>query len=566
MIGDCSMIFDNSAPFAMSALGTMVKVRESSNLMFLASVVAVAFHVLMWIVGRLLGRNCLWRERHKAFEDFRCCVSAMKFSCCPKRKTRWFQCSKKRWNHQRKECGSSDTEFSICRMTCPLQRAAACYKLHLPPPLPCKQRRSKRTKSSESAQEESKATSQPGESKVSPISPPVQRQASLIDLARMQQWKAILAQPIRRRDARNRDADGLYPLHWAVSGGPPVEVVQALLEAYPSAVRKRDSEGSTPLHFASCYSASNAVHNALLKLYPEAATTPDRYGRVPLYHAVEKSAGRSVLETLVQAAPNMILKPCTPTPHEGKVTRVLATRTPLFIAWANLDRHAKQSFKGRHWEKACFLTEAAFCQRKTGTFKLPDQSSFNILSTVIALDMYLPEAVFDLAMASSPGQVYVKDLRSGHYPLHVAAASHVHSSQRTRVLLERLLEANRTCAVERDALGFSPLALALDSGKSWEMIQPLFLAAPEVLTWRDAVTNLPPVLLAASAQDRATTMATESSAANVDPCGLLTRKQHELLRGVVASGSGGTKAEGDPETEHTDTIFALLQADPSCIQ
>jgi hypothetical protein len=44
------------------------------------------------------------------------------------------------------------------------------------------------------------------------------RQAPLIDLARMQHWSLLIERAAKhKREARYRDADGLLPLHWAVS-------------------------------------------------------------------------------------------------------------------------------------------------------------------------------------------------------------------------------------------------------------------------------------------------------------------------------------------------------------
>lgn len=193
-------------------------------------------------------------------------------------------------------------------------------------------------------------------------------ESTLLDLVRMQQWNAILSHPyagslLRRRNAKVRDADGLYPLHWACSGGPPVTVIQALLEIYPSAARKDDKEGSTPLHYACHYSATLPVVEALLSVYPKAAHLQDRYGRTPLYHSVEKSANLSILKALIKVNPGAITTPCLPTHLRGEapdcptsllgggdMARALALRTPLFQIWAEViaDSHTKAAYRGRN--------------------------------------------------------------------------------------------------------------------------------------------------------------------------------------------------------------------------
>ena len=122
------------------------------------------------------------------------------------------------------------------------------------------------------------------------------RKTNLRDLARMQYWSLLIERALKhRKEARYMDADGLLPLHWAVSGGPPVEVVEALLRAYPDGASALDYEGSTPLHFACHYGANKNVVELLLSAYPDGISKQDRYGRSPLFHAVDKRANLEVV-------------------------------------------------------------------------------------------------------------------------------------------------------------------------------------------------------------------------------------------------------------------------------
>ena len=66
-------------------------------------------------------------------------------------------------------------------------------------------------------------------------------------------------------------ADGDMPLHCAAQNSSSVAVVQALLAAYPEAVKTTTKGGHTPLHIAAQNSSSVAVVQALLAAYPEAA-------------------------------------------------------------------------------------------------------------------------------------------------------------------------------------------------------------------------------------------------------------------------------------------------------
>jgi hypothetical protein len=60
------------------------------------------------------------------------------------------------------------------------------------------------------------------------------------------------------------------PLHVAIRRGAPVEVVTALLEAYPDATRIGDRDDELPCHFACCFGISSEGMKMLLRCNPDA--------------------------------------------------------------------------------------------------------------------------------------------------------------------------------------------------------------------------------------------------------------------------------------------------------
>jgi hypothetical protein len=217
--------------------------------------------------------------------------------CCPKRRARYWKCSRRcarrrrrQESKRRNDDDDHDLTFELTNdsstkatdeeesLPCPIE---TFVRLHLPPPLPFVRRRRRRAPSDrtcvyedpssshvEETESSNTAASTKGENvhetnsdstnddserssplKTSAPSTPRRPVAMLMDQVRMQQWDAIMIrqEPIRRKEAKHRDLDGLYPLHWACSGGPPVAVVEALLETYPPAARKTDRDRSTPL-------------------------------------------------------------------------------------------------------------------------------------------------------------------------------------------------------------------------------------------------------------------------------------------------------------------------------
>ncbi|KAL7473748.1 hypothetical protein ACHAXS_014494 [Conticribra weissflogii] len=73
----------------------------------------------------------------------------------------------------------------------------------------------------------------------------------------------------------------MLPLHGAVLFGAPLELVQALIKAYPAACSCMDDQGMLPLHLAFRCGAKEAVVLALLDVYPQAIEIEDKKGRVP---------------------------------------------------------------------------------------------------------------------------------------------------------------------------------------------------------------------------------------------------------------------------------------------
>ena len=286
----------------MLASSTLLSTPQISNLTMEYGLQMVLFLVLglclCCVVKSLASKGTKIRSR---------ITESLLDSCCPRRRARWAQCRKR----CEKRCEKQTPHEECCLAKC----AMNLFKTHLPPPLPLKAKNKKKDKATKCTPTATQSTKSQESSngQESTIETPVAGRPTmpLIDMARMQYWKKIIEHANR---GGQRDSDGLMPLHWACSAGPPIECVQALIDVYPSAARKKDREGSgsLPLHFASHYSASSAVIDAVLKVYPQAASMQDRYGRTPLYHAVEKSLGIDVLSMLLRTDPSTATVPCLP--------------------------------------------------------------------------------------------------------------------------------------------------------------------------------------------------------------------------------------------------------------
>jgi hypothetical protein len=74
------------------------------------------------------------------------------------------------------------------------------------------------------------------------------------------------------------------PLYVAILWGAPVEVVTALLEAYPDAATIPNHHNELPHHFACCYGISSEGMKMLLRCNPDAVDATNSGGMTPMHY------------------------------------------------------------------------------------------------------------------------------------------------------------------------------------------------------------------------------------------------------------------------------------------
>jgi Ankyrin repeats (3 copies) len=89
------------------------------------------------------------------------------------------------------------------------------------------------------------------------------------------------------KGARVDSEGGRLPLHTACAGRATPRVISTLITAYPAAARQRNKDGFLPLHLAAHWGVSHiAVAISLLKVYPDATVGRNRWERTPLEEAL----------------------------------------------------------------------------------------------------------------------------------------------------------------------------------------------------------------------------------------------------------------------------------------
>jgi len=126
-----------------------------------------------------------------------------------------------------------------------------------------------------------------------------------------------------RHEAKIKNDRGNLPLHSAASFRAPLEVAEALLDAYPEAARETNNYGNLALHFTAWKKGPLDVEKLLLRIYPEGAAQQNNHGNLPLHYAAHYNAPLEVVEALFNAYP------------EGANQKNNDSNTPLDLAIAD---------------------------------------------------------------------------------------------------------------------------------------------------------------------------------------------------------------------------------------
>jgi hypothetical protein len=96
-------------------------------------------------------------------------------------------------------------------------------------------------------------------------------------------WMCRLQEVQAKKNAKNEVRWKILPLHSAIVLHAPVEVIEALVDAYPQGLRKGDDRQMLPLHMAFRLGSSPETAAVLVDAYPEALKKKDSRGHTPLH-------------------------------------------------------------------------------------------------------------------------------------------------------------------------------------------------------------------------------------------------------------------------------------------
>ena len=372
-----------------------------------------------------------------------------------------------------------------------------------------------------------------------------------------------LIQHIRRRDwneARMRiltyPYDAYYktmsgnsstPLHLVCLYRAPINVVELLLEANPTALLAQDAEGWTPVHLVLLYGGDEEIAMMLIRRGgAPAASLLSPYVGSPLHLACRHGSCTRIMDLLLSANQSM-----------ASIANENGTKPAAFV-WNNFARNPlneriiQQLRQTRQWNISASNTSTENKDdedESSGNGASPGRQ--NLQSTVDDLlrRMVLliraakreDDACYDFEVTLSlvydllsyqsqlgdlsqvialiarifPDQMKYRDTITGNHPLHVASlhpslnsSKHAHLRQYYPRLIdpckmesiEVLVKSFPLAATTPNHMGELPIHLALKQGKrKWETgISALVDAESDTLLLRDPATNLYPFQLAAA--------------------------------------------------------------------
>jgi ankyrin repeat protein len=98
------------------------------------------------------------------------------------------------------------------------------------------------------------------------------------------------------------DDSGRWPLHHAIAAQCSVDLLNFLIDSYPSSLHRRDFDGYLPLHCAVNAHASLETITQLVLAYPHAAGIRDDSGNLPLISAIHGGMSADIVRVLIVAS------------------------------------------------------------------------------------------------------------------------------------------------------------------------------------------------------------------------------------------------------------------------
>jgi ankyrin repeat protein len=298
-----------------------------------------------------------------------------------------------------------------------------------------------------------------------------------------------------------RERTGATPLHVALAHGAHACVIEALLDAAPTAVMVEDARGMLPLHWAAAFGrASVNVVKRLIDEHPHALVHPTIDGDIPLHlivanSMIEEEDGKrrdssgaggiagGVDNNKVDKSRLKMVELLLQDPGRAVTSRDGDMMTPILTT-------NREKLTPLH---CCALFDAP-PQISKLLMKHPDANAASAMTNsfgatplhLAAAQPGVSQSIATVLAIGTPDAASVQD-RLKRTPLHVAAQN----TYATNLLIKTLAELNPGAAAVKTQRGHLPLHLAAQSQAKEPVIRALIKAYPAAAEARNKSNNTP---------------------------------------------------------------------------
>lgn len=286
----------------------------------------------------------------------------------------------------------------------------------------------------------------------------------------------------------------LLPLHVALRRNAPVKVVQALLNANPSAVYRREYYGMLPLHVSCDLGLDIQVVELLCEAYQDATRQPDLGGMLPLHLACASPKTRrpAVVTYLLSVNP----KAMHAKDGQGQEAQEYCGSGDLSkefdrgeAFWAAKDIQKNKLallICQKQWDDA--LERLRNVPEEATAWTVHPIIQLRYLPLHYACIVHAPTDLVEALMEVHPVATSTECQEYNMLPLHLACQH----SARPRVV-EALLTVHKEAAATTDAFDLLPLHLACTQGACATVIEALVAAHPDAIAAVDSNGYTPKV-------------------------------------------------------------------------
>jgi ankyrin repeat protein len=347
----------------------------------------------------------------------------------------------------------------------------------------------------------------------------------------------------------NASSNSKTPLHLCCLYRAPIDVIEMVLDAHPSAILTQDSAGWTPIHLAIMHGGDEDIALLLIRRGGwTAAAVQSPFAGSPLHLACRHGSPIAILEELIQSNAKMAAVPNENGVKPAQVVWLQFEKNPANRQVLEQIRRMRRERNpgggttnevtaanastlaviGDLFERLKLLVHGVKKEEMSSASSLSSTSSSLFMGDLVTTQSELGNMsqFLEIAVHVFPEQLHVRDEVTGGFVLHLAASCPPvpvsgssssasirnrwvrdhhhqqphHSENENEDTIDILVRANPIPAAVRDNQGDFPLHLALTRGqRTWRSgIESLVKARPAPLQRRERHTGLYPFQVAAA--------------------------------------------------------------------